>query len=83
MLSRPVRNGERMAKEYVEQRDGGYFITGTRVSLDSVVYALFCAVNRRRNRGFLPSAHAENVFGALTFLYFEQGGGRSLFARRP
>ena len=28
-----------MAKEYVQERDGGYFIDSTRVSLDSVVYA--------------------------------------------
>ena len=28
-----------MANKYVEQRDGGYYITGTRISLDSVVYA--------------------------------------------
>ena len=28
-----------MARENVEQRDGGYWITGTRVSLDSIVYA--------------------------------------------
>ena len=27
-----------MAREYVEQRDGGYWIAGTRVSLDSIVY---------------------------------------------
>lgn len=29
-----------MAKEYIEQRNGGYYILGTRVSLDSVVYAI-------------------------------------------
>jgi uncharacterized protein (DUF433 family) len=28
-----------MPKEYIEQRDGGYYIAGTRVSLDSSVYA--------------------------------------------
>jgi hypothetical protein len=28
-----------MEKSYVEQRDGGYWITGTRISLDSIVYA--------------------------------------------
>jgi hypothetical protein len=26
-------------KEYIEQRDGGYFFAGSRVSLDSVAYA--------------------------------------------
>ena len=25
--------------EYVEQRNGGYYVAGSRVSLDSVVYA--------------------------------------------
>lgn len=28
-----------MSKEYVEQQDGAYRVAGTRVSLDSVVYA--------------------------------------------
>jgi hypothetical protein len=28
-----------MENRYVEQREGGYYVTGTRVSLDSVVYA--------------------------------------------
>jgi uncharacterized protein (DUF433 family) len=27
-----------MTDPYIEERDGGYYITGTRVSLDSVVY---------------------------------------------
>jgi uncharacterized protein (DUF433 family) len=28
-----------MEKSYVEQRDGGYWITGTRIALDAIVYA--------------------------------------------
>lgn len=28
-----------MAKEYIEKRDGGYYVAGTRVSLDSIVHA--------------------------------------------
>ena len=28
-----------MAKEYVEERNGGYYIANTRASLDSIVYA--------------------------------------------
>ena len=28
-----------MHSEYIEQRHGGYYIAGTRISLDSVVYA--------------------------------------------
>ena len=26
-----------MAREYIEQRDGSYYIAGTRISLDSIV----------------------------------------------
>ena len=28
-----------MAREYIEQRDGSYYLTGTRISLDSIVHA--------------------------------------------
>jgi hypothetical protein len=28
-----------MEKSYLEQRDGGYWVMGTRISLDSIVYA--------------------------------------------
>ncbi len=28
-----------MARDYIEKRDAGYWVAGTRVSLDSVVYA--------------------------------------------
>ena len=28
-----------MHSEYIEQRNGGYYVAGTRISLDSVVYS--------------------------------------------
>jgi uncharacterized protein (DUF433 family) len=28
-----------MAKEYLEDRDGNYYVAGTRISLDSIVHA--------------------------------------------
>jgi uncharacterized protein (DUF433 family) len=57
-----------MHSEYIEQRHGGYYITGTRISLDSVVYAF--------NRGDSPErilehypllGKAANVYGAIAF----------------
>jgi hypothetical protein len=36
-----------MSNDYVEQRDGGYFIRDVRVSLDSVVYAFLRGSPRR------------------------------------
>ena len=56
-----------MAKEYIEQRDGGYFIKDTRVSLDSVVY---CFLRGESPEGIVesfPALGLEQVFGALTF----------------
>jgi uncharacterized protein (DUF433 family) len=53
--------------EYVEHRNGGYYVAGSRVSLDSVVYAF--------NEGQSPEAIQENfpvlrrsqVYGAIAF----------------
>ena len=28
-----------MAREYIEERDGNYYVTGTRISLDSIVHS--------------------------------------------
>src|SRR2546429_9278746 len=39
-----IGRGLQMANQYVEQRDGCYYVSGTRVSLDSVVYAFLRGV---------------------------------------
>ena len=54
-------------REYVEQRNGGYYVAGTRVSLDSLIQCF--------NEGLSPEALLEEfdtltlaqVFGALAF----------------
>jgi uncharacterized protein (DUF433 family) len=56
-----------MAKEYVEQRSGGYFIQGTRVSLDSVVYAFLRGESPEGIAESFPALGLEQIFGALTF----------------
>jgi len=56
-----------MHSEYIETRDGGYYVAGTRISLDSVVYSF--------NRGNSPdSIEAEypllkqgQIYGAIAF----------------
>ncbi|MBI4909712.1 MAG: DUF433 domain-containing protein [Acidobacteria bacterium] len=57
-----------MHSEYVEQREGHYYVATTRVSLDSVVYAF--------NRGESPERILENfpliemlsrIYGAIAF----------------
>jgi uncharacterized protein (DUF433 family) len=47
-----------VGKQYVEERDHGYWIKGTRVSLDSVVIAF--------REGYSPEAIVTECFPALT-----------------
>lgn len=57
----------RMATEYVEQRDGGYWITGTRVSLDSIVYAFLRGSAPESIAQSFPVLKLEEVYGAITY----------------
>jgi len=56
-----------MAKEYVEQRSGGYYISGTRVSLDSVVCAFLRGESPDGIAESFPALDLEQVLGALTY----------------
>jgi len=56
-----------MAKEYIEQRDGGYFVHGSRVSLDSVVCAFLRGESPEGIADSFPALDLEQVFGALAF----------------
>jgi uncharacterized protein (DUF433 family) len=56
-----------MAREYIEQRDGGYFIKDARVSLDSVVYAFLRGESPEGIAESFPSLGLEQIFGALAF----------------
>jgi len=56
-----------MNKEYVEMRDGGYWIFNTRVSLDSVVYAFLSGQSAESIAQSLPALALEQVYGAIAF----------------
>ena len=53
--------------DYVEQRNGGYYVRGTRVSLDSVVYAFLRGDSSDGIVESFPALSLEQVFGALAF----------------
>jgi len=61
-----------MAKDYIEQRDGNYYVVGTRVSLDSIVHAF--------RRGESPETICQNfevlrleeVYGAIAYYLANQ-----------
>jgi uncharacterized protein (DUF433 family) len=61
------KNGWLMVGEYVEQRDGGFYIRGARVSLDSVVYAFLRGESPEGIAESFPVLGLEQVFGALAF----------------
>jgi uncharacterized protein (DUF433 family) len=56
-----------MAKDYVEQRNGCYFIEGTRLSLHSVVYAFLRGESPEGIAESFPALEIEQIFGALAF----------------
>src|SRR5215469_17761042 len=56
-----------MDKNYVEQRDGGYWVTGTRVSLDSIVYAFRQGAAPESIQRSFPVLSLEEVYGCITF----------------
>jgi uncharacterized protein (DUF433 family) len=71
-----------MSKDYVTQIDGAYRITGTRISLDSVVYAFLQGQTAESIAQSFPLLTLEQVYGAITFYlahraeidtYLEQG----------
>ena len=77
-----------MAKEYIEHHDGGSYVAGTRVSLDSVVYAFLRGESPEGIADSFPALNLEQVYGAVAFYlsnretidaYLE--AGRAEFAR--
>jgi uncharacterized protein (DUF433 family) len=54
-------------REYIEQHDGGYWISGSRVSLDSVVYAFLRGASPESITQSFPVLTLEQVYGAITF----------------
>jgi uncharacterized protein (DUF433 family) len=56
-----------MEKSYIEQRDGGYWIRGTRISLDSIVYAFNRGAAPESIKRAFPLLTLEEIYGAITF----------------
>ena len=62
-----------METQYVEKRDGGYWIAGTRVSLDSIVIAFLEGLSPETIVAeCFPVLTLEQVYGALTYYLAHQ-----------
>ena len=53
--------------EYIEQREGGFYVAGTRVSLDSLVYGFRSGESPETIQQQFPSLSLEQVYGAIAF----------------
>lgn len=56
-----------MSDAYIERRDGAYVVTGTRVSLDSVIYAFLEGQSAEAIAQAFPVLNLEKVYGAITY----------------
>ncbi|MCC6367765.1 MAG: DUF433 domain-containing protein [Bryobacterales bacterium] len=56
-----------MQSEYVEQRNGGYYVVGTRVSLESVVWAFQEGLSPEAIQEDFPLLKLAQVYGAIAF----------------
>ncbi len=55
------------ATDYIELRDGGFYIKGTRVPLDSIVHEFRNGASPESIRQTFPTLALEQVYGAITF----------------
>ena len=53
--------------EYIERRNGGFYVAGTRVSLDSIVYSFKAGDSPETIRQNFSSLTLEQVSGAIAF----------------
>jgi len=56
-----------VTQDYVVATESGYYVAGTRVSLDSIVYAFLTGETAETIAQAFPVLSLEQVYGALTF----------------
>jgi uncharacterized protein (DUF433 family) len=56
-----------MAKDYIEACNGGYYVAGTRVSLDSVVQCFTDGLSPEAILGEFETLNLAQVYGAITY----------------
>ena len=56
-----------MHSEYVEQRNEGYYVAGTRISLESVVYSFNDAQSPSAIQEDFPLLKCSQIYGAIAF----------------
>jgi uncharacterized protein (DUF433 family) len=62
-----------MSDAYIERQDGVYMVAGTRVSLDSIVYAFLEGQSAEAIAQAFPALTLEQVYGAITYYLAHRG----------
>ena len=70
------------SNRYVAERDGGYWIADSRVSLDSVVYAFLNGQSPESIAQSFPVLNLEQVYGAITHYLAHQAEVDAYLKRR-
>ena len=66
-----------MTSEYIEERNGGYYVAGTRVSLDSVVYSFERGNSPEAIQKEFPLLRLPQIYGAIAFYLDHQAEVRA------
>jgi len=61
-----------MAREYIEEREGGFYLCGSRVSLESVVALFRDGASPEAIVDEFPTLSLEQAYGAITFYLAHQ-----------
>jgi uncharacterized protein (DUF433 family) len=56
-----------MSREYIEEREGGFYVAGSRVSLASIICAFRDGASPETIRRNFPSLSLAQVYGAIAF----------------
>jgi uncharacterized protein (DUF433 family) len=56
-----------MTSEYIEERNGGYYVAGTRISLDSLVYSFDRGNSPETIQQSFPLLKLAQIYGAIAF----------------
>jgi uncharacterized protein (DUF433 family) len=66
-----------MTSEYIEERNGGYYVAGTRISLDSVVYSFERGNSPVAIQKEFPLLRLPQIYGAIAFYLDHEAAIRS------
>ena len=71
-----------MVSEHVEQREGVYYVPGTRITLDSIVYAFREGCSPESIREDFEGLTLPDVYGVIAFYLDHQGDIDDYLSRR-